>query len=106
MMGRKDVIDSIKLKEAEIDKRIEAAKKRSAETNENAKKEARNIEEDSLLNSRKECEEIISTARKAAEGRRRATLEKGGSDAEKLRKTAGVGKAKDFFMERFNERTR
>ena len=102
-MGRKEVVEEIKLTESKVRGRIEGARRKKAETLEEARARARRFEEDSDLKARGECSAMLAAAREAVERERRAIVEKGKADADVLRKKASVQKAKELFVLKFEE---
>jgi vacuolar-type H+-ATPase subunit H len=102
-MERKEILEKLKLTEAEIRNNIDAAQHKRNEVLTQAQKQAQKLEEDDERRIKTEREEVFAAAKKEIGEKRKGLVKKAMTDAEALKKNAQVKKVKEFFVEEFME---
>jgi vacuolar-type H+-ATPase subunit H len=102
-MERKEILEKLKSTEAEIRSNIEVAQHKRNEILARTQKQAQKLEEDGERQIRDDREKSLNAARKEIEKKRAARLKKATMEAEDLKKKAQVQKAKEIFLEKFQE---
>jgi vacuolar-type H+-ATPase subunit H len=102
-MDRKDILEKLKVTEAEIREKIEQARHQGNEIIKTAQKQARNLESDGELRIKNERDKLFEKAKKNIEEERQRVLKKATVDAEAFKKKAQIKKAKEFFIAKFEE---
>ena len=105
-MGRKEVIEKIKLAESEARAKIEDAAARKARALEDARSQSKRLGEESDLKTRGECDATLAAAKDASGRERNALIQKGKTDADSMKKKADIPRAKELFVSRFEEQVR
>jgi vacuolar-type H+-ATPase subunit H len=102
-MERKEILEKLKITEADLSKKIEQAEHKRNEILTHAQKEVRKLEEDHEQQLKKERDTMLATARKQIEEERRRVLQKATMEADQLQKNAQVKKAQEVFVRKFKE---
>jgi UBX domain-containing protein 1/4 len=102
-MERKEILEKLKKTESEIRSDIEAAQHKRNEILAQAQKQAQKLEDDGERRIKTERENLLTAAKREIEEQRQRILKKANADAEELKKKVQIRKAKEFFIERFEE---
>ena len=102
-MERKEILEKLKITEAEVRSNIEAAQHKRNEILAQAQRQVHKLEEDSEQKTKKERDDLLSAAKKEMAQKREKTFKKALTDADELKKKAQVKKASEFFIEKFQE---
>ena len=102
-MERKEILEKLKITEAEIRSNIETAQRKKNEILAQAQKQAQKLEEESEHRLKKEREKLLTVAKKESDENRQRILKKALADAEAMKKKAQTKKAQEFFIEKFKE---
>jgi vacuolar-type H+-ATPase subunit H len=102
-MERKEILETLKATEAELQRKTEQAEHTSNEILARAQKQARKLVEDHEQQIKQEQDAMVTAARKQIDEERRHVLQQATTDADRLKKTAQVKKAQEVFIRRFKE---
>jgi len=102
-MERKEILEKLKIAEAEIRSNVEAAQHKKNEILSQAQKQAQKLEEKSICLVKKEREKLLTVAKKESDENRQRILKKALADAEAMKKKAQTKKAQELFIEKFEE---
>jgi vacuolar-type H+-ATPase subunit H len=102
-MERKEILEKLKITEAEIRENIEAAQHKRNEILAQAQKQARKLEDEGERRIKTERENLLNAAKKEIEEKRQRVLKKATSDAEAQKKKAQIKKTIEFFVKKFEE---
>ena len=102
-MERKEILEKLKIAEAEIRSNVEAAQHKKNEILAQAQKQAQKLEEEGERRIKKECEKLLIVEKKESDEKRKRIMMKAYADAEAMKKKAQMKKAQEFFIEKFKE---
>ena len=102
-MQREDIIGHIKNTEISVKKKIAYAQQEKIELIENAKKEAKKLENTSEIKQKKTQDQSLSDVKKEIEQEKKQFIESAETDASQLKKKAKISKAKELFLTKFEE---
>jgi vacuolar-type H+-ATPase subunit H len=102
-MERKEILEKLKIAEAEIRSNIEVALHKKNEILSQTQKQAQKLEEEGERQIKREREKLLTVAKKESDEKRQRILKKAHADAEAMKKKAQIKKAQEFFIENFKE---
>jgi vacuolar-type H+-ATPase subunit H len=102
-MDRREILESLKRTEADVHVRIEAAKKKAAETKDHAMKQAKTLQRDAEHQAAEEAARRLAEVKVALEKDRKRALAAAETEAEALKARVQVSKVKTFFLSKFTE---
>lgn len=102
-MERREILESLKRAEADVQARIEAAKKKAAETKDHALKQAKTLQRDAEHQESEEAARRVAEVKAALAKDRKRALAAAEKEAEALKARAQVSKVKSFFLAKFTE---
>lgn len=102
-MQREDIIEHIKNTENTVQKKIADAQQKKIETIENAKKEAKKLENISEQKQKKSHEQVLVESKKEIEQEKKQIIDVAETDVSQLKKKAKIDKAKELFLTKFEE---
>jgi vacuolar-type H+-ATPase subunit H len=102
-MERKEILEKLKTTEAEIRSKIEAAQHKRNEILTQAQKQAQKLEDDGERKLKTERERLLAAAKKEIDAKRQRILKKAMAEAGELKRKVQMKKAKEFFIEKFEE---
>ena len=103
MMGRKEILDKLKVTEDDLHKKIEHAQKRKNEIIESAQRQARKLENEVEVKIKKYLDDMLDSAKKELEKERKTVLDQANEQAEMLKQKAQIDKAIEFYINKFKE---
>jgi vacuolar-type H+-ATPase subunit H len=102
-MDRKEILEKLKVTEAEIRINIEAAQHKKNEILTQAQIQAQKLEEEGDRHIKKEREKLLTNTKKESDEKRQRILKKAHTDAEAMKRKAQTKKAQKYFIEKFTE---
>jgi vacuolar-type H+-ATPase subunit H len=102
-MDRREILESLKRTEADVQAKIEAAKKKATETKDHAMKQAKTLQRDTERQAAEENTRRVAEAKAALEKDRKRALTAASAEAEALKARAQVSKVKTFFLSKITE---